>query len=235
MLAFGGAGPVHACAVAEVLNSSAVIFPPLASVYSAFGSLVTPARLDLVRSGLSSLSALAWEVVAALFAEMEREGRAALSEAGCPLERITYRYAADMRYRGQHFELLVELAERPGGDTQSLRRAFEAAYLKIYKLVQPEVEVEVVNWRMTAVGAAEEAPRLEWGGGRGEVAQELRTVHLWRDDEMVRIFQRAALCPDQTIVGPALVEEAVTTLVIPGGWTATLGPLGSVVATRAKE
>ncbi|MFI5015837.1 MAG: hydantoinase/oxoprolinase family protein, partial [Hyphomicrobiales bacterium] len=232
LLAFGGAGPVHACAVAELLNGSTVIFPPLASVYSAFGSLVTPTRLDLVRSGLSSLSDLDWEGVAALFDEMAREGRSALSEAGCPEERVAFRHGADMRYRGQHFEIIVELDHCPSGDTARLRRAFEDAYLKIYKLIQPDVEVEVVNWRMTAIGGASETPQLDMRGEAWEAAEECRLVHLWRDDERMRILQRASLATGCRVEGPVIIEEAETTLVIPADWSASLGPMGSVLAKR---
>src|SRR6202034_2044772 len=82
LLAFGGAGPVHACAVGELLQSVAVIFPPQASVLSAFGALVTPVRLDLVKSALGRLIALDWNEVQRLVREMTDEARAALAEAG---------------------------------------------------------------------------------------------------------------------------------------------------------
>lgn len=79
LLAFGGAGPVHACAVGELLQSAAVIFPPQASVLSAFGTLVTPIRLDLVRSAVGRLAALNWNDVDGVLGGMIAEGMAALS------------------------------------------------------------------------------------------------------------------------------------------------------------
>ena len=83
LLAFGGAGPVHACAVGALLDSTEVIFPPQASVLSAFGALVTPVRLDLVRGALGALAALDWGEVDRLLTEMSDEGFAALGDAGC--------------------------------------------------------------------------------------------------------------------------------------------------------
>ena len=80
LLAFGGAGPVHACYVAELLDSPAVIYPPLASVLSAFGTLVTPLRLDLGRSALSRLSALDWHESTRCSTECVREARGGLTE-----------------------------------------------------------------------------------------------------------------------------------------------------------
>src|SRR6185312_15234977 len=82
LLAFGGAGPVHACYVAELLESPTVIYPPLASVLSAFGTLVTPARLDLVRGALGRLDAVDWREADGILSGMIGEARAALAEAG---------------------------------------------------------------------------------------------------------------------------------------------------------
>jgi N-methylhydantoinase A len=163
---------------------------------------------------------------------MESEGRAALTQAGSPAEGIVFRYGADMRYRGQHFELLVDLGHRPGQDKVALRAAFEKTYLKTYKLVQSDVEVEIVNWRMSAIGTASDGPKLSLTRTHGRPVAESRAVHLWRDGEMVPIFQRAQLPPDEPIRGPAIVEEPQTTLVVPPGWTASAGSLGSIVCTR---
>ena len=160
LLAFGGAGPVHACEVAELLKSDSVIFPPLASVYSAFGSLVTPARLDLVRSELSRLDQTDWTRVGGLFDEMERRSREALTEAGCRRDDIVFSYAADLRYCGQHYDLMIDLDDRPGArdGAAMIRRRFEEEYAKRYRITQSEVEVEVVNWRLSASSASRFVP-----------------------------------------------------------------------------
>src|SRR3989440_6218557 len=83
LFAFGGAGPVHACYVAELLESPVVIFPPLASVLSAFGTLVTPTRLDLGRGALARLSSLDWGQVEKILTELESDARDGLASAGC--------------------------------------------------------------------------------------------------------------------------------------------------------
>jgi N-methylhydantoinase A len=235
MLAFGGAGPVHACTVAEILNSSAVIFPPLASVYSAFGSLVTPIRLDSVRSWLAQLARLDWDRVGAIFDDMEAEGRKALLEAGCDEADITYRYAADMRYVGQQFETTVELPSRPDqkDGARVMRERFDAEYLKRYRLTQDMVDAEVVTWRVTATVASQATPTLtpppvdaaptEFGD---------RLVHLWKDDETVPTVARSALRQSERWEGPLIIEEAETTIVIPPGWSVTVGALGAIISTN---
>jgi N-methylhydantoinase A len=104
LLAFGGAGPVHACAVGELLQSTAVIFPPHASVLSAFGTLVTSVRFDLVRSAPGMLDALDWGDVDHVLTEMSDEGLEALREAGCGPEQASMNFGADLRYFGQQNE-----------------------------------------------------------------------------------------------------------------------------------
>src|SRR3984957_14229232 len=105
LFAFGGAGPVHACYVAELLDSPVVIYPPLASVLSAFGTLVTPPRLDLGRGALSRLWALDWQQVDATLSELVREARSGLASAGCKPDDLAFRFGADMRYFGQQNEV----------------------------------------------------------------------------------------------------------------------------------
>ena len=134
LLAFGGAGPVHACAVGELLQSAAVIFPPQASVLSAFGTLVTPVRLDLVRSALGQLAQVDWDDAASILGGMEREGSAALMEAGCARADIILQFGADLRYVGQQNEVGVVFPSDPRThrDAAAIQALFEAAYLAQY-------------------------------------------------------------------------------------------------------
>jgi N-methylhydantoinase A len=234
ILAFGGAGPVHACMVAELLNSRTVIFPPMASVYSAFGSLVTPPRLDFVRSSLSRLDRLDWAHVGRLFDEMEQEGLQVLTDAGAKKEEISFEYSADMRYVGQQFELIVQLGKRPDPQStyQVARGNYENEYLKRYKLIQEKVPVEVLNWRMTASAPAMSAPKLEISSRVAENRNTHRRMHLWSENQQVPVMSRDSLVEGQRISGPLIIEEADTTLVIAPGWQASLGPFGSVIATK---
>lgn len=234
MLAFGGAGPVHACEVASLLKSESVIFPPLASVFSAFGSLVTPPRLDLVRSALQPLVDVDWAQVDALYGELKQEGGAALLEAGCSRSSMEFRYAADLRYAGQHYDLLVELAEQPGttGSAERVRRRFETEYAKRYRVVPDSVPVEVVNWRLTAIGVEDRLPEIDLSRPVEPQKRRFRKVHLWRDDQDVRVIARGELAALGAMQGPLIIEEPETTLVIPEGWTVSTGAFGSVLAQR---
>jgi N-methylhydantoinase A len=234
LLAFGGAGPVHACGVAELLSSRTVIFPPFASVLSAVGSLITPPRFDLVRSSLSRLSSMNWQDVERLYDEMEREGREALIRAGARDSAITLSYSADMRYLGQHYELPVTLDARPSamGGTRVLRDGFEREYRNRYTLIQEAVDIEIVTWRLAAVAATTADAQLPRAAkGRMNTADR-RRVTLWGDGWDVRSLPRSDFAHDGAIKGPLILEERETTLVIPPGWTAAPGPFGCVIATR---
>ena len=236
LFAFGGAGPAHACEVAALLQSTTVIFPPQASVLSAFGTLVTPVRLDLVRSALGLLNAVDWARSAQLIAEMADEGMSALSNAGVARADVTMSFGADLRYFGQQNEVGVTLAADPreARDVAAIRAEFERAYLAQYGFNPSHVPVEIVGWRLTVRGP--DVPFHPAAGRAGEPGKPKRTrpVHLWHMDQAVPVYDRNALACGQSLAGPAIIEERETTIVIPPNWTATVDDFGCVVASLEK-
>jgi N-methylhydantoinase A len=234
LLAFGGAGPVHACAVGSLLGSTAGIFPPQASVLSAFGTLVTPVRLDLVRSALGNLEALAWDDVDRLLGEMVDEALVALEQAGCERGTVRLIFGADLRYFGQQNELGITFEHDPRKDRDigTIRRAFEAAYLAQYGVTPSHVPLEIVSWRLSAQG-----PEITFEGGTRSTKapgapKAHRKVLLWPKEQRVPVYDRATLAIGQKITGPAIVEERETTIVLPPSWDATVNELGCIVATE---
>jgi len=234
VLAFGGAGPVHACHVAELLDSDRVIFPPFASVLSAFGTLVTPARLDLVRGSLARIRGIDWDAAASTVGEMIDSGREALIGAGLDAGDIEYLFGADMRYLGQQNEVTVDLDDDPTAarDADRLRERFEAAYENLYGLRLADMDVEVVSWRVSALGPAPQRS--------SEVAARAVAADPKADREILfpagrrsaPVYDRDTLGAAQEIDGPAIIEERETTIVIPPGWRAATNTLGCIVATR---
>lgn len=237
LFAFGGAGPVHACEVGALLQSKAVIFPPQASVLSAFGTLVTPVRLDLVRSALGRLDELDWGRVDTLFESMLAEAREALVAAGCRAADIQATFGADLRYFGQQNEVSVSFAVDPRTtrDAAAIRKVFEAAYLAQYGFNPTHVPVEIVSWRLTARGPDVAFHAAGVPAGKPGQPKTHRPVHLWRDDERVPVYDRAALAAGQVFDGPAIIEERETTIVVPPGWHATVDTFGCVVATPHRK
>src|SRR5690606_31178643 len=155
LIAFGGAGPVHACGVADLLESDRVIFPVNASVLSAFGTLVSPVRIDLARSLPRSLATVDPAERDELLDELRAEGRRVLSAAGVPDGAVRFRYGIDARYAGQGNEITIWVGE---GDTwpaaaEQVQEAFDAEYRRIYGLTIPDVAIEAVTWRLSASAA----------------------------------------------------------------------------------
>ena len=235
LFAFGGAGALHACGVAELLQSSSVIVPPQSSVLSAFGTLVTPVRLDLVRSDLIRLDAVDWARVDTIVGDLEREGRAALAEAGCAEADVRVSIGADMRYAGQQNEVTVTFAQDPreARDLASIAKSFEADYRTLYGVNPSHVPIELVTWRIVVEGPAIRFHAAGRPAGLEGTPKGHRLVHAWSDDALVVVWNRADLAVGQTIEGPAVVEERETTTAIPPGWRATIDQLGCIVVTKA--
>ncbi len=237
LLAFGGAGPIHACGVAELLDSPRVIFPVNASVLSAFGTLVSPVRIDLARSMVRSLAAISHAERDALLDDLREEGRRVLAAAGVPADRIRFRYGIDARYLGQGNELTIWVGD---GDRwpvtdQEIVDHFERDYRRTYGLTIPDVTVEAVTWRLSAYANADTVePVVEVGADHGRP----HTIRSVRFDRMAAaletpVYRRVDLGKGQRLVGPAIVEERETTAVIRPGWAVEVADDGSLVAERS--
>ncbi|MFN3937145.1 MAG: hydantoinase/oxoprolinase family protein [Gemmobacter sp.] len=237
VLAFGGAGPVHACMVAELIDSRQVIYPPMASVLSAFGTLVTPVQMDLVRSQVGPLSALDRAEARATLGRMCGEGEQALAEAGIPPERIEFRFGADLRYLGQQSELRVPLPfdPRDGFDPDAMVALFEAEYAAQYGLKLDGMPVELVNWRVTARGPEPRRGSTVAPAAAPPGAGARRSVFLRGRAVDVPVHARAALGAGVELDGPLIVEERETTVFVLPGWRLAVHPAGSLIATRIEE
>lgn len=234
LLAFGGAGPVHACYVAERLDSSQVIYPPMASVLSAFGTLITPVRLDLVRSAVTQLDTIKWDIISDRIGEMLTEGEAALAEAGIEKDAITYQYAIDMRYFGQQNEVTVTLSDNPAQsrNIEDLRNRFEEGYKTLYGVQLDDIGIEIVNLRVTA--SSLDSGREARHSLPSEVADPKahRDVYYEGKNTSVPVYDRHALAAGQKVTGPVIIEERETTAFILPHWTLSVHEDGSLIADR---
>jgi N-methylhydantoinase A len=237
VLAFGGAGPIHACGVAELLEAPRVIYPVNASVLSAFGTLVTPVRIDLSRSMVRPLGGAVAAERDALLNELRDEGRRVLAAAGVPAERIRFRYGIDARYMGQGNEITIWVGEGeqwPGSDAEVAEQFF-SEYRRIYGLTIPDVGVEVVTWRLSVSAAADAIePQTVLASAPGS-PHRTRPVRFSRAGGAIDtpVYRRPDLAVGQQVVGPVIVEERETTAVIRPGWTVTVAADGSLIAERS--
>ena len=152
LVAFGGAGPIHACDVARRLRCKEVLIPPDAGVYSAIGLLLAPNKVDAVRSYYVRLGRIDWREVQAFQADMQQDIAAALGSAGIPPEQIVYRNSADMRYVGQGFEVNAPIPLKLDSTSASaIDASFKQSYASKFGRSLDDVETEIVSWRMEGI------------------------------------------------------------------------------------
>jgi N-methylhydantoinase A len=229
MLAFGGAGPVHAYGLAKLLKLPRVIVPPGAGVASALGFLVAAPAIDLVRSGVQRLSAVDWTRAAAQFAEMEEEARRMLEEAGAAPGDVAFRRSADMRYVGQGFDISVPLPEAV--DAAAVEQSFLDTYQRLFDRRILGVGMEVLSWRLHATASRPEIPgTLGQPAGAGGALKGRRQV--WFAETGLApcaVYDRYRLSAGQRIQGPAVVEERESTVVVGPDAAFTLDAHGNLL------
>jgi N-methylhydantoinase A len=224
LVAFGGAGPVHAFRVARALGIRQVLFPARAGVMSAFGFLVAPASFELIRAHPAPLGAADLAALNRLYAEMEAEGRALLRTGGVPAARMRVRRDAAIRYAGQSYELFVPLpAGRLGpAALRGAQAAFLRRYRSLYHRLNPDVPAELVRLRVVVAGPPPRVAleRRRAGGPAARATKGVRRAYVHEAGDFVAcpVYDRYALRPGTRFTGPAIVEERESTAVIgPGG------------------
>ncbi len=224
MVPIGGAGPVHACHIAQTLGIRRLVCPLGAGVASAFGFLASPTSFAFVRGYVSALDGADFPAIRNLLHELESEGRRLVGTAGVPEADIVVRRLAAMRYSGQGFEVEAEItpAMLEKGDQVALRTAFEAAYKQQYGRTEPAMPVELVSWRVIVSGPRPIIDLRSAHGattGKGEALRGHRPVYCAKARDFVStpVYDRYAFGPGSTATGPAIFEEREATLVVPAG------------------
>jgi len=237
---FGGAGPLHACDLADALQMQRILAPTIPGVLSAFGMLVADVSADASLALLTTTAALnqSPELVMAGLASLRFRLAEALSLEPETEEGMVvpdYSAALDLRYRGQSYELTVPLTlpVTPIG-MGSAESAFHAAHAQRYGYAMEGEPVESVTLRLRASipGARPSLPRLK---GAAAASARLAARDVWfeaRAPHRCTAWQRSHLRPDDRLEGPALVLQYDATLVIPPGWTATVDETGNLWIER---
>jgi N-methylhydantoinase A len=227
IVAFGGAGPVHATALAEKLGAPEVLVMPEAGVGAAFGLVIAPAMGVVTRSSLEALDALDWQELAQRCKTMKAE---ALTDLGQDeVNDVALHLSCDMRYRGQGHEVDVPFRLPPydGGAEAELEAAFSEAYRQRYGRDNPDAAAEVVSWRLEA--RAGTLRRAVWEHRAIEAQQmDERRIYLAHRFVKARLYRREALKPGETYRGPALIRDPQTSSVVPDGASFSIDHLGNL-------
>jgi N-methylhydantoinase A len=232
LVATGGAGPVHAWGVARGLGIRTLIFPPSAGVASAFGMLTASPGFEFARSLPSPLRSTPWKEVRQALRGMIEDGSHQLEESGVDRRLIHIAIASDVRHRGQGDAVTVELGPDLGKDPEGqIEEAFEDAYVRLYGRRPPGVESEVMTWRVRVSGPAPSLDVSSRGrtGGRSSARKDRRRAWFPESGFVdMDVFDRYALAPGAQIVGPAVLEETESTVVIGPGARGKVSPDGSL-------
>ena len=227
MIAFGGAGPVHACNVARLLKLKRLIVPLGAGVTSALGFLVAPPAVDYVRSYVSRIEQIDWDYLNALFANMEADAEKMLVEAGANPDEISYQRTSDMRHVGQGFEVSVPVQSGTLNESQthSLRTNFLNTYEMLFERAVTDVPIEAMSWRVAAFAPVPNIALNFKAQSRveGEKLKGRREVYFFETGfAPCDVYNRYALVEGDVIAGPAIIEERESTTVMPPGTQAAV-------------
>jgi N-methylhydantoinase A len=222
LLAFGGAGGLHAAAIADELGIERIVCPRASGVLAALGLVVSPRRRDAQRSVFLSGDELTAEAVAELAAELGEQARDELSDQEAQL-RAVY----ELRYRGQAFELPVGAGLHPS--PEELRDGFERLHEERYGYRDADQQLELVTMRVTATVASADVELAVATGG--EPARARRCARLGAERVELEVV-RGDLSPGTEIAGPAVVELPESTLLVPAGWSGTVDDRGTIDLRR---
>ncbi len=222
LAAFGGGGPLHACALADELNITRVLVPQRPGIFSAYGLLVADVRENAVIPMLQELDETNFDELELVFADWETRGRDALLEQGAAAGSIRFRRELDARYTGQSFELTIDHHPAP----EAVARHFHQTHRARYGYDVPGERIELVNARLTAFGtlphATNGAPRSHDGARSTPRADAHRRVWQANRFEHAPVFARERLADGNQIAGPAIVEQYDTCTYLATGWSCTV-------------
>ena len=233
LLSIGGAGPMHACPIAEELGIDKVVVPSNPGNACALGLLTSELRYDYARAYVTPLAEGDVATMKRLMGEMEEEGRKTLTGDGHPADRISVSYSADMRYLGQWFQLNVPISSKPVREV--MEKDFHDLYGRTYGYRREGVPVELAYLRATVLGLVDK-PTLQSDVSESQLSPSTpsgrRQVYFDGSFRDSPVYDRTTLGPGGTVDGPAIVDEYGSTTVVFPGWRGTVDRLSNLILER---
>jgi N-methylhydantoinase A len=232
---FGGAGPLHACALARELDIPNVLIPARPGITNALGCALANLRHDAVNTLNLALHAVDIDAFHAILATQTERGRAALMRDGLPIESVTVLHAVDMQFMGQSHLLRVPLASAAVSKDQ-LAQHFADAYWQRFRVKLPEMRPVVVNLHTAVIGVRKAwpltalAPRLSEPAANAQI--DNRAVWFHGRSHPTPIYARSRIAAGGKLQGPAIIEQSDCTTVIEPGWRVVADAYGNLCATR---
>jgi N-methylhydantoinase A len=239
LVAYGGAGPLHAASVAAELGIGEILVPGGPGILCAFGVLTKDVAMDLSVSRLLRDSDASFRTrVRDVFDDLRNRSRSELAESGADLATLAFTHAIDARYLGQNFELPIAVESGDDALREQICARFHDAHRNSYGYAQEKGEVELVTFRLRAT-LVTARPRVS-PGAAGPSADRSGKPHASRSvffDETDRavpcdVYDRAAFAAGHRVVGPAVIEQMDTTTIVPPGFVAVVDPIGNLRLSR---
>ncbi|MGD0026534.1 MAG: hydantoinase/oxoprolinase family protein, partial [Xanthobacteraceae bacterium] len=237
LLAFGGAGPVHAARMARDLGMAGVIVPLYPGVFSAMGLLMSDVKHDYIRSRMMPITELKPDDVNAVFAQLEMRARDDLRRDGFTDQEIRIDLALDMRYAGQGYEITLSCTANETATLAALRKRFDAEHKSQFGHMAPEEPVEVVSYRVRGIGLvpAVTMPKFAPQGQKlSDALRETRQVRFGGVTVCCPVYQREKLDVGLTLRGPAILDQFDCTTVIHAGQVARVDEWKNLIVTEEK-
>jgi N-methylhydantoinase A len=236
LLAFGGAGPLHAVEVARNLSINTIIVPRNPGLFSALGCLLSDITKDYVKTTISKLSNLTISDIKRNFATLEAKGFADMQNYGFRSDQIELQKSLDVRYLGQAYETNLVISDM-FLDIDELRKSFNQLHLEMYGRFSPDLEIEIVNYRLTAKGKI--API------RDEMSPHFSIRESDDYPTKARIFFQGSLIDatfydfaslerSQTVEGPAVIDDETSTVFVPPEWSGEIEDYGNLIIKEYK-
>ncbi|MFC1869543.1 hydantoinase/oxoprolinase family protein, partial [Thermodesulfobacteriota bacterium] len=236
LVASGGAGPVHALAIARELKIPKVIIPPLPAHFSAMGMLMTDIKHDFVRTYYRPLKDAEFDEIRKIYDEMVIDGRTTIEKEGVETDAIRTPAFFDLRYIGQEFFLTIPVSEEEiySGNRETIRASFDNLHDMRYGHKAGDEPLEIVNIRLTALGVRKKAAISEdQTAKKGQAVKGHRDIFVDDSGESVRcpIYERESLTVNDRVNGPAIIEEYASTTFLSNGDEARLSEFNDIIIT----
>lgn len=216
LVACGGAGPIHGAPVARRLGCARVFVPKLAGAFCALGLLNSDLRQDYLRVHFTDLDGADTAALDVVWAGMRDEAAATLADCGIAEESRGYERAADLRYRGQQWDVTVPVGD--AFDPATVKRRFEAEHERLFGHIQPDGTIEITKLRLSGIGRVERARPPAAGAAASEAPAPRAVRPVWLDETSgwreVPVYDHADLRPGHRLPGPLIVDEATTTILV---------------------
>lgn len=242
LLAYGGAGPIHAASVARMLGMRRVVIPYFPGGFSALGMVAAPLRVEKAVSVVDDIDALGAEKLSSVFGSLDNDAVADLVSQGVDRADVVIERSLHGHYRGQGFANRVVLRDWPITDSavEAWKNDFHEFYERSYGYSAPETPIEVTTMTVTAAGARGRLPLARIGNGTAEPSEDALEMHSevsldGRTTRQIRFYRRQALLAGNRITGPAVIDDGLSTILVIESTTASIDQFGNVIIDADEE